>query len=552
MPPLNLEKPRRLDVFKEFLQKRKEVIEGDLKKLSELFNISVEELLNIRYQIRKIIGEDFDFFSTTIHFEPYVIDFLRLGKERIDKATDKKTFYYPVFYQLFDQERPDIIDIGEIEISLIQIIPNFSERKKNGEFLTSQDFHQALLEYLKTVNWQGEIKQNIETYINKNYSHIPKEERNILIIYAQDVVIGILSDYQSFFEDFPLNTKEEITKLNSKLAALFLENFKVLEPILKELNISEAYLKDLKDGKINRVTIEFFTVILSLGGYVHIGAEYGKFNEKRKKLGLTELLEPPLGSFQERFKFFEPGPQKIQSGTLRFVFGNSKLVRSFSEVAIYQGLEEARFSPLPKELRDRIRLVDFYLKNKNLNYTDLLNIIYLNFQDFQNILNKIEYFFYLKEEEKKQLEEIFNILKDNSERNIKEWIDRYNENIENTNIAPELKNKLKIREGNFQTLFTLMILRNYVDNLLQELENELPEKIYRVLQESFLKDNIIEQINLEELPSLKQIKQMFFGVQLPIELGKLGKKDVVNLAKIFHLAENKFEKRIALKLLKGI
>jgi len=549
MEKITYEKPRELNIFKEFIEKRKENISEDLTRLSQLFGINIEKLNEIKNNIREVLGGA-EYISTTIHLRPRAIDYLNLARERISRAVNK-VFYYPVYYQPFEEERPDIIDLGEYKISLIELIPGFKDRNKKREFKNSLDFHEALISYLKnTENWEEEIRENLELYLNKEFSNFDKKSREIAIEYIQGTVISILKDYKDFFDKI-LISKESIQECNSNLANIFLENYELLSNILERLGISKEYLEDIREKRIENIDYKFITAICILGNLVHIGAEYGKFNEQRKALGLSEIEEPEKP--QERFKFFEiEAEEKAENGTLRFLFGSEEnITESFILTSTYKGLEEGRFSFIDEKIRKRIRIIDFYFKLKEFKpYLEILfETTYLNSTEFINLLKNISYFDHLDEKETKVLNELLDDFKNIvEEHNIKNWLVKFGEVLDK--ISDDLerkgfkKEKFKVEKLIFVHKILRFLFENYISGNFEKLKN-----LSKEILEKFFEIHNIERLpqKIQELESEK-----FYGVELPIILKNLKKEDLVNLAILFELAGGEFNKSLFNKLLKNL
>lgn len=90
--------PRTLEGFRNYLKERSEKINGDFLNLAEWIlnkrgitdsslkenvkNEILEALNNLKNEIRKIIGENINYFTTTIHFRPRAIDFFKIGRRK--------------------------------------------------------------------------------------------------------------------------------------------------------------------------------------------------------------------------------------------------------------------------------------------------------------------------------------------------------------------------------------------------------------------------------------------------------------------------------------
>ncbi|GIW66797.1 MAG: hypothetical protein KatS3mg095_0695 [Candidatus Parcubacteria bacterium] len=532
---LNLSYPREIGVFKRFLKERVDITRGDLDSITNRYQIEKEKLESIKNKIREILGsESIEYISTTIHLRPRAIDYLKFGYERINQAVgdSKKIFYYPVYYQEYESERPDLIYLGNYSFSLCDVIPNFKEKTKNREFKISLDFHLALMNYLLKEGWEEEISQNIDKFLNKEFSNFKAQFRNIFIEKVKDTVISLLRDYKDFMVKSGLNEiTEEIIEINKKLASLILENLETLTPILKKIDLKKEYLEDIKDGRTKIITGDFIFIICVLGNLNHIGAEYGKFNQIRANLDLPELLDPP--SPQERFKFFEiEGEKRVENDTLRFLFGSAA---SFSYVAKYEGWEDMIWNPIDEISRRRIRIIDFYLKLREFlkNKDDYLES--MNFEEFNKIIETINYFIHLKNEEElsfceKIKEEIEKSYKD--EDNIKEWILRWNEKAKNINP------RLKIIDKIFLQKLVSFIFKNYVEGEFKILKETLPEK----LSNHFLKTNLEKIEKFEELN--KELgEKLFYGIKLPVILN-LDKEDLIKINALIEITQKDFEAKI--------
>jgi hypothetical protein len=519
-------KPRSLDEFSVYLRKRKEHSAKDLENLARKFNIEVLNLNSLKNEIREAIGKNFDYFSTTIHLRPRAIDFLKLGLKRIEEATkiatetetESKTFYYPVYYQKFEEERPDLIDIGtEIKISLLDIL-KFNKNKKDFEY--SIDFHEALLNYLENYDYEKELDEKILKILEKKFSNYPKEQKKILIDYCTLTIKNILQDYKEFFSNSNLSfafTKENILNLNANIAKIFLNHFDDIKEILSETSITYEDLQSIENKKNFEIKSDFLFLTCLLGGYVHIGAEYGKLNQLRERLGLSALEETK--SPQERFNIFEI--KEIESGTLRFLFGDPE---SFIYTATYLGKEEIVTSPISQKVRERIRVVDFYHKIKKFNLDKILNDenIKLSRENFKEILEAINYFTYLSEEEKPTVLEIISNLEEN-QQNLFTWLQKFNETV---NSDEKISKRFLIKEGIFKTKLLLFIFESYVKNNLKGI-------LFESIKEVFNK-----QIVIEKTEFLKEAK--FGGIEPAIPILDLKEEDIKNLSILIYIQENNF------------
>jgi hypothetical protein len=518
-PKISIEKEqlkisRDIDVFRKYIEQRKEESEKDLELLSQNFNIEIQKLEDIRNEIRNIIGNNVKYISTTIHFRVRVIDFLKLGSQRIKKATQNNVLHYPVYYQKFSQERPDIIDIGEIKISLIDLIPEFKKLK----FHYSIEFHEALLGYLNKDNWEEEIKQNLNDYLNKKLSNINKESRKLFIDHLIPIIIILLKDYEIFFKNFQFNKKEDIMDLNSKICEVLLNNFETLKTLFEKLDITKEYLEDLKEKKNLILDSKIIFLISILGGFIHIGAEYGKLNDIRKSLNLPEIIETEVP--QERFNLF--GVRNIESGTLRFLFGDSW---PFIYSGIYSGLEETLFSPISPEVKNKIRVVDFYYKLKDINIDEIWQTTYLNKEDFRHVLDSVDYFSHLNDDEKQKAEEIFKNLPE-TKKNLTEWIEEFN-----NKIILEVGKRGKIFEQVLKSKLLLLIFKEYVKSLLFNLN--LPDSLNKRIIDEFCSKKILE--NMEN-----RSKDMFGGLLPKLNIPSFNQNDMINLGFLFEIENKNF------------
>lgn len=519
--------PRELEIFKKFLIERKKIMGEDFIILSKKYNIDLKILENIKEEIRRVLGNNIEYLSSTIHLRPRAIDYLKLGIERISQATNKSSvFHYPVYYQNFEDERPDLIYFSDYHISLRDCIPDLKGKK----FKTSLDFHLSLLEFLEKENWESEIANNLKIFLNKKFEDFKSKLRESLVENAVSVVISILKDYKDFFnrEDFR-NIIENIININKNLAEIVLNNFDDLKPILAEFNIEREYLEDIVNGNIKIVGSEFIFLICILGNLVHIGAEYGKFNNFRSLLGLKILEEP--SSPQERFRFFEiKNSSKSENDTLRFLLGIE--TRPYIYSAKYLGLAGVKFSPIFEISRERIRIIDFYLKSKNffekIKNNDYLKEIKLSSKKFINLIEVINYFDFLNDEEKELLKKIFEeIKKEKSDKNLEEWIDYYNL-IMNQKINQEEninKKRFLIHLNLLIKKLFWWIFKNYLKGNFRELKINLPKEIYSIFLDSFLES----RISLQD--------SMFYGIKLPISLPSFDRADLVFISYLFNLTD---------------
>ena len=517
----NFETPRILGEFKKYLRERKKESQADLKILAEEFNIEIEILQKIRNEIREIIGEDTEYLSTTIHLRPRAISFLELGEKRIKEVVEEKTFHYPVYYQKFSEERPDIIDIGKIRISLLEAIPEL----KNKKFEYSIDFHEALMEYLNNQNWEEELEKNLKEYLYSKFSNIPKKIREIFIGFIIPSIVEILQNYKKFFEKFKLNNKEKIKEFNSKICNILLNNFDKLEKILNRLGLTKERLEDIQKREEFIIGSDIIFLICILGGYIHIGAEYGKLNALRKNLGLEEIVEAETP--QERFNLF--GVKDIESGTLKFLFENPE---PFIYACIYSGLEEFSSSPIDNKVRERIRVVDFYYKLKDFNLDKILKEEPLDKEEFKEVLGIIDYFSHLDDKEKeiirKKIDEI-----DGDKISLAKWIEIFNKFIENT----EIRGRGFIYEHVLKSKLVILVFKKYVENLLFDLM--LPNNIKNKIIEEFCNRQILERTLNRETGS-------FGGLYPKLTIPDFKQEDMVNLSILFALAEEKIATKEAI------
>jgi hypothetical protein len=510
--------PRDIDVFRKYIEQREIESKKDLELLSQNFNIELKKLESVRNEIRNIVGNNIKYISTTTHFRVRVIDFLKLGAQRIKEATKNNVLHYPVYYQEFSQERPDLIDIGEIKISLVDVIPEFKKQKFNY----SIEFHEALLDYLKKDNWEEELRQNLNDYLNKKFANIRKEDRKLLIDHLIPVIISLLKDYKIFFEDFQFNKKEDIMDFNAKICEVLLNNFETLKALFEKLDITKEYLEDLKEKRNLILDSKIMFLVSILGGFVHIGAEYGKFNNARNSLGLPEVIEAEIP--QERFNLFDI--RGIESGTLRFLFSNSE---PLIYIGIYAGLEERLSSPISVEIRDRIRIVDFYYKLKDTNIDEILQTTYLNREEFKHVLDSVDYFSHLTDEEMKKVEEIFKNLPEMNE-NLFSWIEAFNNRID-----PQISKKVSIFKEVLKSKLLLVIFKEYAESLLFNLN--LPDS---------LKNRIITEFRSKKiLENMENIAENMFGGLLPkLNIPSFGQNDMINLSFLFEIKNKDFAPKL--------
>jgi hypothetical protein len=510
--------PRDISVFRKYIEQREVESKKDLELLSQNFNIELQKLEAIRNEIKNIIGNNVKYISTTIHFRVRVIDFLKLGIQRIKEVTKNNILHYPVYYQEFSQERPDIIDIGEIKISLVDVIPEFKKQKFNY----SIEFHEALLNYLRKDNWEKEIKQNLFDYLNKKFSNIRKEYRKLFIDHLVPVIISLLKDYKIFFEDFQFNKKEDIMNFNSKICKVLLNNFETLKDLFEKLDITKEYLEDLKEKRNLILDSKIMFLISILGGFVHIGAEYGKFNNLRNSLGLPEVIEAEIP--QERFNLFDT--RGIESGTLRFLFSNPE---SFIYAGIYAGLEERLSSSISVEVRDRIRIIDFYYKLKDINIDEILQTTYLNREGFKHVLDSVDYFSHLTDDERKKVKEIFKSLPEMNE-NLFSWIEAFNNRID-----PQISKRVSIFKEVLKSKLLLVIFKEYVESLLFNLN--LPDSLKNRIITKFRSKKILE--NMENIA-----ENMFGGLLPKLNIPGFSQNDMINLSFLFEIKNKNFAPKL--------
>lgn len=392
--------------------------------------------------------------------------------------------------------------------------------KSKKDFEYSIDFHEALLNYLENYDYEKELDEKILKILEKKFSNYPKEQKKILIDYCTLTIKNILQDYKEFFSNSNLSfafTKENILNLNANIAKIFLNHFDDIKEILSETGITYEDLQSIENKKNFEIKSDFLFLICLLGGYVHIGAEYGKLNQLRERLGLSSLEETK--SPQERFNIFEI--KEIESGTLRFLFVNPE---SFIYTATYLGKEEITTSPISQKVRERIRVVDFYHKIKKFNLDKILNDenIKLSRENFKEILEAINYFTYLSEEEKPTVLEIISNLEENRQ-NLFTWLQKFNETV---NSDEKISKRFLIKEGIFKTKLLLFIFESYVKNNLKGI-------LFESIKEVFNK-----QIVIEKTEFLKEAK--FGGIDPAIPILDLKEEDIKNLSILIYIQENNF------------
>lgn len=520
------EYPRSLDLFRKFIAEKQERIRRDIEVLIEQKKITKERFEKIKEEIRKVFGENIEYISTTLHLRPRAIDYLELAQKRISQAVKEpnKVFYYPVYYQDFESERPDRIYFGSFSLSLCDIIPNLKKK-----FETSLEFHIELMGYLEKENWEEEVKNNLENFLNKEFSGFKKNLRDILIEEAKCVVISILRDYKKFFEEMGLvDIEEKINNINTNLANIFLNNFEALAPLLETLGISKEDLENIKERKKKAIG-EFLFLVCILGELTHIGAEYGKFDDIRIKLGLMDEKERKEEASQERFRFFEVEGEGSESDTLRFLFDEegSKLL---IQTAKYMGHEESRWSPISEKLIKRIRIIDFYLKVKSREkeireiIENYLENSILNWEGFVELLELVNYFAHLKNEERAQLDVTLKEIQENNvNKKLREWINYYNKKIKEKDTSL----RFLIHEDIFKRKILWFVFKNYIEGEFMKIK-VISEDLFTI----FLSPSNLEKFETEKL--LEEItKPRFYGLQLPLRLPKLNKEDLINLVSLF-------------------
>jgi len=522
--PGRFEIPKTLDEFQKYLKERREASKDDFDLLVKNFELDIETLQNIRNEIREvvknIVGYDTEYLSTTIHFRPRAINFLKLGKERIKKTVEGEIFHYPVYYQEFSKERPDIIDIGEIRISLLEIIPQL----KNRKFKYSIDFHEALMEYLNKQSWEEELKKNLKEYLNRKFSNISKNITEIFINFIIPTIVETLQDYKNFFEKFKFNSKEEIKEFNSEICGVLLKNFDTLEKILGKLGITKEDLEKIQRKEEFIIDSDIIFLICILGGYIHIGAEYGKLNALRKNLGLKEIVEAETP--QERFNLFNV--KNIESGTLRFLFENPE---PFIYVGTYLGFEEVLSLPIDKKVRERIRIVDFYYKLKDFDLDRILQEEHLNKEEFKEVLETVGYYLHLIDKEKDIIEKVFQNIND-VERNLINWIEEFNKSVEAIqNIDNKTKNKIKIIKNIIKSKLLFLIYREYVEGLLINLN--LPNSLRNKIITEFCDKQVLENMKNKEI-------NQFGGILPKLTIPSCNEDDMIKLSGLFEIANKNF------------
>jgi hypothetical protein len=332
----------------------------------------------------------------------------------------------------------------------------------------------------------------------------------------------LLKDYKIFFEDFQFNKKEDIMNFNSKICKVLLNNFETLKDLFEKLDITKEYLEDLKEKRNLILDSKIMFLISILGGFVHIGAEYGKFNNLRNSLGLPEVIEAEIP--QERFNLFDT--RGIESGTLRFLFSNPE---SFIYAGIYAGLEERLSYSISVEVRDRIRIIDFYYKLKDINIDEILQTTYLNREGFKHVLDSVDYFSHLTDDERKKVKEIFKSLPEMNE-NLFSWIEAFNNRID-----PQISKRVSIFKEVLKSKLLLVIFKEYVESLLFNLN--LPDSLKNRIITKFRSKKILE--NMENIA-----ENMFGGLLPKLNIPGFSQNDMINLSFLFEIKNKNFAPKL--------
>ncbi|BCX15604.1 MAG: hypothetical protein KatS3mg097_496 [Candidatus Parcubacteria bacterium] len=382
--------------YLEFLKERREQSKADLENLAQNFNIPLEKLQQIRTDIRKqlLSTEDKDYaaITTTFHLLPWELEYYLLAKKRINLLDYKPThiFDIPIGYMQSKDEKPHQLTIGDRSFNYLELIFNVKKVPKTSyefylllkeEFKKFLDLEEVDFSNLKEIvdglfaNQQfinSKIKPICNHLKSKNLLRLNKQELrirdNAIDKLYEDIVkeiIYLIVDFLVFFEnDIKINEKRE--KFLKTVKYLFSQED--LRPIFNALGLSlnvniDDFLAFNDYGKI------IFLIVI-LGGFDHIGAEWpekdklGKYNLIRKSLGLNLITEVPPNTFAERFLLFsesslssEANFKLVDSLTLRLLF--SEAMPSITYLASFQGPFTGTFSPLAKEHRDIIRIIDF-------------------------------------------------------------------------------------------------------------------------------------------------------------------------------------------------
>ena len=387
-------------------------------------------------------------FVTTYHFLPWEFDYYLLAYERISKSLNNlglKDFSYPIWYMDAKKEKPYEFDFFGKKIKIDDILNKIENKKETPKIVTSYDYYEYLKnrflnlfglekfdeqnkeKITKTIysnDFESKIKDVITLLksnqtINKNEFILGLSEKEL-----QDSVRDVLEkkfillfDFLNFFEN-KIKPKEKFEKF--KEVCEFLLKEEKMKPILEKIDVNEF--------NINQKTGLMLFLLPILTNGVHIGAEWpekgyhtGKFNKLREILGLKPVVEFKEGIFSERFEFTEP---RVDSFGLRLIFkeGLPSLISFLS----LKGKTPYPQSFLDKNLKDSIKIYDFYLRFKEYVRKDILNLK-LSKNEIKEIL--IEYYnVFFKNVNEKLKDRIENLI--NEDLNLNEAIRKFNEGLE--------------------------------------------------------------------------------------------------------------------------
>ncbi|MCS7184055.1 MAG: hypothetical protein NZ866_01760 [Patescibacteria group bacterium] len=540
----NFDEGIRYKIYQEFLERRREISQNDLKILSQNFNIEIKKLIEIRENIRKIIfGREIEgpvALITTYHLLPWELEYYRLAQKRINLlGYGENIFSIPIGYMKVSQEKPHIFKIGDREIDYAKLIFNLTKIPE-----TSYDFYllikKSFLEFLgvesllESIDYRQELERKIndENFINerlkplgeklKNFNLLKKEDR---IFYLKDkeieqlyltIIINILyliADFLNFFEGKNIDNQEGgIEKKWEKTKEVFsyLINQQTLLPLFERLDINiQNYDKPSNYGKL------IFLLII-LGGFDHIGAEWatqqetGKYNKIREILGLPILSDIPPNIFLERFSLTE---ENFDSLILRILF-NDVLESIFYSTSI-EGKPTAYFSPIKLEYRKRIKIIDFFIIYRSF-YERLKNgEIKISNSTLKYLFEK--YFeTYLREEIPADLKERIKIFfEDKAEiKDIVQIINDFN------NIKENREYRTTISFQHLMRIIAENLLKIYLEEKIIESleEEEIFSEFSKIANETTTLEQKLEDLSKQNIQT-SEIK--FGGIKIPLELTQI-------------------------------
>ncbi|MCS7200544.1 MAG: hypothetical protein NZ822_00050 [Patescibacteria group bacterium] len=585
-----LEKGLQFKNFREFLDARRKISGEDLNLLAERFSVPLEKLREVRNLIRERLGLKKNngnmAIVTTYHLLPWELVYYYLASRRIDLLDYSDYFAVPIGYGRVDTEKPYKFEFGNITLNFARgkngLIFNIdtSETKTNFQFY--QKLRTAFLEFFgKDDNFQGKFSELVYDYFSReNISsdeklkrilnnlrnlkdsnnnpvlqtkdqifHISKEDGNDLLIDLLREIFYLLAEFFDFFE----NRNEQFKIDNQAINPL--ERDKKVKELLSELIIRDelgqifeilGISKDNYEQPENYGKLIFLLVIL--GGLDHIGAEWaekdesgsikmGKYNQLRSILGLKILPEIPPGVFVERFSLGSDYPDYL---VLKFLFGNladiiytASVEGPMTRGKITEGRQEMSglFSPLSRELREKIRVFDFYLRFKA--FIDGINSgnVFLSQTIFRDLVNQyVEKFSKDEEDRKIKIELIDNFF---SKRESGEKLDLRSELEELNKECNNLIRMYFFRSLLMEKLFYLYVFQEEVNR------NNPNDPRYELLNVF-----INQTQNVDSLEYLKESRDDFGGISLPMfSVSKLSSDDLMRIYYLQKLVKRSEQKR---------